>query len=84
MTYHVTPVWDAEHRIYRSVRNIAGLHIEAPTLEEFQEVVLDVAPELIVANQPGATAQSKRLFFAPPRGAMASRYYREVVKIIRK
>ena len=56
MTYYVTPVWHAEHRMYRSESNIAGLHIEAPTLEEFQEVVLDVAPELIVANYPGATA----------------------------
>ena len=47
MTYYVAPVWV----------NIAGLHLEAPTLEEFQEVVLDVAPELIVANHPGVTAQ---------------------------
>ena len=58
MTYYVTPVWDAEHRIHRSESNIAGLHIEAPTLEEFQEVVLDIAPELMVANHPGAAAQT--------------------------
>ena len=31
MTYYVNPVWDAEHRIYRSESNIAGLHVEAPT-----------------------------------------------------
>ena len=42
MTCYVTPVWDAEHHIHRSESNIAGLHVEAPTLEEFQEVVLDV------------------------------------------
>ena len=58
MTFYVTPVWDAEHRIYRSESNICpGLHVEAPTLEEFQEVVLDVAPELIVTNHPGAAAE---------------------------
>lgn len=54
-TFHVRAVWDPEHRIYYTESDIIGLHVEAPTLEEFEAVVMDVAPELIVANHLTAT-----------------------------
>lgn len=49
-TFRVTAVWDDEARAYVAHSDIIGLHIEAPSVDEFEEILLDVAPELIVAN----------------------------------
>ena len=56
MTYYVTPAWE-RNIAYIGQEQHRRMHVEAPTLEEFQEVVLDVAPELIVTNHPGAAAE---------------------------
>ena len=50
MNFFVKAVWDEEARVFHSDSDIAGLHIEAETLEEFREIVEDIAPELILAN----------------------------------
>ena len=42
-----------DHDFIRSESNIIGLHIEADTMDEFHEAVLEIAPELIVANHLG-------------------------------
>jgi hypothetical protein len=49
-TFRVKAVWDNEAGVYVSESDIIGLHIEAVTVEEFEEVMMDLAPELIVAN----------------------------------
>ena len=49
-SFWVKAKWDHENKIFWSESNIIGLHIEAPTLEEFQEVMTALAPELILAN----------------------------------
>lgn len=36
--------------LFTSDSNIIGLHIEAASFEAFEEVLMDVAPDLIVAN----------------------------------
>ena len=38
--------------------DIVGLHAEAETLEELVTVIADVAPDLIVANMPGTSADT--------------------------
>lgn len=50
MNFFVKAVWDEEARVFYSDSDIVGLHIEAETIEEFREVLVDVAPELILAN----------------------------------
>lgn len=49
-SFYVRAIWDSEENLFYSESNIIGLHLESPTFEEFEEVLMDVAPDLIVAN----------------------------------
>ncbi len=49
-TFFVRAIWDGEAQVYVSESDIKGLHIETKTLDEFKEVLDDVAVELILAN----------------------------------
>ena len=49
-TYRVTAVWDDEAGVYVAESDIIGLHIETSSIDEFEEIMMDIAPELIVAN----------------------------------
>mgnify|MGYP000374333524 CR=1 FL=1 len=49
-SFFVRVVWDPEIRRYYAESDIAGLHIEAATVDQFEEVMMDVAADLIVAN----------------------------------
>ena len=49
-TFSVSAFWDQENEVWCSESDITGLHIEAPTLQEFEEVLKDSAIELILAN----------------------------------
>lgn len=49
-TFFIRAVWDAEAKIYVSESDIEGLHIEAPTLDAFEDVMNDTAIELIMNN----------------------------------
>lgn len=53
-TYSVKARWDDEAHVFYSESDIEGLHIEASTIEEFEEVMLGAAIELIVANHISA------------------------------
>lgn len=48
--FSVTAHWDAAARVFYSESDIVGLHIEAKTVEEFEAVMMDVAPGLVMAN----------------------------------
>ena len=50
MNFFVRAVWDEEAKVFLSESDIVGLHIEAATLEEFREIMVDIAPELVLAN----------------------------------
>ena len=50
MNFFVKAVWDEEAKVFYSDSDIVGLHIEAETLDEFRKVLVDIAPELILAN----------------------------------
>lgn len=50
MDFFVKAVWDQETGVFCSESNIVGLHIEAETIEAFREILVDVAPELVLAN----------------------------------
>lgn len=48
--FTIRAIWDNEAGVYYSDSDIIGLHVEAKTLDEFEEVIFDVASELVVAN----------------------------------
>ncbi len=48
--FHVQPVWDSEVNRWYCKSDIRGLAIETDTLEEFEELVVELAGDLIVAN----------------------------------
>ena len=48
--FYVRAIWDEEAKVFYSESDIFGLHIDAKTLDEFEEVIFDVASELVVAN----------------------------------
>lgn len=48
--YSVTAIWDEEAQVFYSKSGIRGLHIEAETLDEFESLTVDLAPDLIVEN----------------------------------
>lgn len=48
--FKIEAIWDEEAGVFFSKSDIEGLHIEAENIEEFLDIMMDVAPELIVAN----------------------------------
>ena len=48
--FHVKAVWDSEAEVFVSETDIRGLVVETKTLDEFEEVALDLAPEMIRMN----------------------------------
>ncbi len=50
LNFYVRAIWDDESEVYCSESNIASLHIETETLDQFEEILDDVASELIYCN----------------------------------
>lgn len=61
-TFFVKAVWDAEARAYVCESDIIGLHIETASLDEFEDILKEVAPELIVANHLSAAELAEKLY----------------------
>ena len=49
-TFTVKAIWDNEAQVFYAQSDIGGLHIEVASLDEFEEIMLDTAPELIMVN----------------------------------
>jgi hypothetical protein len=49
-TFYVKAIWDEDVSAWYCESDILGLHIETKTLNEFEEVMNDVALELIMDN----------------------------------
>ena len=49
--YYVRAIWDPEASVWVSQSNIPGLVIEADTLAEFEELMNELAPEMLAANE---------------------------------
>ena len=58
--FAVKAVWDREAQVFYSESDIDGLHIEAATIDEFKEIMMDTAPELIVVNHLSAPDLAER------------------------
>ena len=48
--FFVKAIWDENAGVFYSESDIVGLHIEAKTLEEFEEIMEENAADLVVAN----------------------------------
>lgn len=48
--YYVGAIWDDEAKTYYTESDIQGLHIESPSLDEFEELVFELGPEMIMAK----------------------------------
>jgi Domain of unknown function (DUF1902) len=53
-TFYVKALWDDEANVWYTESDILGLAIETKTLDEFEEVMNDVAIELIISNHMSA------------------------------
>lgn len=49
-TFVIKAIWDEEAEVFVSESDIMGLHIEADSIEEFEEIMHDVVEDLIMAN----------------------------------
>lgn len=49
-SFKVAARWDDDAKVYYSESDISGLHIEAEALEEFEDVLFELAADLIVSN----------------------------------
>lgn len=48
--FSVTAHWDDAAKVFYSDSDIIGLHIEAKTIDEFEDLMMEVAPGLVIAN----------------------------------
>ena len=48
--FYVKALWDDEIKVFYSESNIVGLHIEANSITQFEEVLYDIVAELIISN----------------------------------
>ena len=59
--FSVKAIWDEEANVFYSVSDIAGLHIEAQTIEEFEAETDAHAVDLILANHIKPSESCQRL-----------------------
>lgn len=50
-SYYVRAIWDADAEVWVSETDIPGLVIEADTLAEFEQAMMELAPELLATNE---------------------------------
>lgn len=50
ISFFVRAKYDEEAKVFFSESNIDGLHIETETIDEFEAVLRELAPELIITN----------------------------------
>ncbi len=60
-TFTVKAVWDNEAQVFYAQSDIEGLHIEAASLDEFEEIIIDAAPELIMANHRSVSEIARKV-----------------------
>lgn len=78
-SFLVKACWDDEAKVFVSQSDIIGLHIEAETLDEFERVLLEEGPALIVENHISRRELGSRslrdlipgIVFRPPGDALA-------------
>ena len=54
-TFSVKAIWVDEAQVFFAQSDIEGLHIEATSMDGFEEIMLDAAPEFLLANHRSAS-----------------------------
>ncbi len=54
-TFFIKAFWDKNAKVYHSQSDIHGLIIEAASLKEFEELIREMAVEIIIANHRTAS-----------------------------
>jgi Domain of unknown function (DUF1902) len=49
-SFYIKAIWDEEAKVFYSESDISGLHIETATLEEFEEIMKELAVDMVMAN----------------------------------
>ena len=49
-TFYINAIWDEDACVFVSESDIIGLHIEAESLEEFEQLIDEHALDLVLAN----------------------------------
>ena len=70
-SYYVKAIWDSEASVWISQTDIPVLVIEADTLAEFEAVMLQLAPEMLAANEGDRTGSVSIDFSANARRELA-------------
>lgn len=58
-TFYVKALWDDEAKVWYSETDIEGLFIETKTLAEFEEIMPELARDMIIANHNDDPAFAK-------------------------
>ncbi|MCA6294152.1 MAG: DUF1902 domain-containing protein [Phenylobacterium sp.] len=70
-SYFVKAIWDPEAAVWISETDIPGLVIETETLAEFEAVMVELAPEILAANQQAGSGRVSVDFSARREFAVA-------------
>jgi Domain of unknown function (DUF1902) len=49
-SFYIKAIWDDEAKVFYSESDISGLHIETPTIEEFEDLMKDLAVDMVTSN----------------------------------
>lgn len=63
-TFYVKALSDDEAKVWYSESDIFGLHIETKTLDEFEEIMPELARDMIIANHTTTEGSSPDDLFA--------------------
>ena len=55
----VKALWDEDAGVFYSESDIDGVHIEAKSLKEFEDIMMELAPDLILAKRFSQRDNSK-------------------------
>ena len=74
MRFYIKALWDEESGVFYSESDIIGLHIEAATVDEFQAIMEDLAPAMVMENHVSKKKKKKKsildmipsIFFTSP------------------
>jgi len=55
-TFKIVAIWDDEAKVFYSESDIKGFHIETKTVDQFEELITELAIELIIENHIGPEA----------------------------
>jgi hypothetical protein len=78
-SFLVSALWDDEAKVFYSDSDIIGLHIEEPTIKEFEATMMALAPALIMENHISKADVARKpiadlipsIFFRPPECNLA-------------